>query len=114
MDRRTDYKTALLIDAAIHEAASAQPTLTGMALMLNSTPSNTKASALLSAPGAMNCGTKARKKMAVFGLSRSTRSPARNTGHSRTWTVSRAGWSSRARARSCRWKSGHDYGPIDL
>eukprot|EP01034_Spumella_vulgaris_P034620 gene34621-42708_t len=52
---------------AIHDAASAQPTLTGMALMLNSTPSSTKASALLSVPGAMNCGTKARKKMATLG-----------------------------------------------
>ncbi|MNT70364.1 hypothetical protein D3C72_2087420 [compost metagenome] len=64
---------------AIHDAASAHPTLTGMAFTLNSTPSSTKASALLSVPGAMNCGTKARKKMATLGLSTLVQKPPRNT-----------------------------------
>ena len=61
------------------DAASAQPTLTGIAFTLNSTPSSTKASALLSVPGAMNCGTKARKKMATLGLSTLVQKPPRNT-----------------------------------
>ena len=64
---------------AIHAAASAQPAFTGMALTLNSTPSSTKARALLSVPGAMNCGTKARKNSATLGLSTLVQKPPRNT-----------------------------------
>ena len=74
-----DGRLSDIVEVAHGLAASAQPTLTGMALMLNSTPSSTKASALLSVPGAMNCGTKARKKMATLGLSTLVQKPPRNT-----------------------------------
>src|SRR4051794_27868341 len=41
-------------------------------------PSTTNCSATLPAAGSTNCGTKARKKAAVFGFSASTSTPSRN------------------------------------
>src|SRR3990167_2660107 len=64
---------------AIQAAASAQPTLTGMALTLNSVPSARNTQVVCSTLGAMNCGTKARKKMATLGLSTLVQKPPLNT-----------------------------------
>src|SRR4051812_8075589 len=64
---------------AIHAAASAQPMFTGTLLMLNSARSSRNASVLSPASGAMNCGTKARKKIATFGFSTLVQKPPRKT-----------------------------------
>ncbi len=64
---------------AVQPAASAHATLTKIALKLNSTPSRKKARALSSVPGAMNCGTKARKNSATLGFRALVQKPPRNT-----------------------------------
>ena len=67
---------------AIQAAASAQPAFTNTLFTLNRLPRAMNTSALLSASGAMNCGTKARKKIATLGLSAFVRNPPTNTFHS--------------------------------